>query len=241
MTVKDSQERYIIRPVQIAEQVKRVCVGVAYTVFETLDGHLYAWGDNHFHQASKDELEVITIPKQIPIPKNVTQFSCGYDHNLALTVDNELYEWGKDVVDINGVQDISIPRKVNLPTNVKLKYFAAGAFSSWVVTESNEVYFWGYILPAELYGPTVTKANTSVLHKDESIEGISISTNHVILWTNKNQIYALGNNKVSSMSFHALKSSSTHNLVITQPFLDRISFPLHDLWNSLVEEQLNLL
>ncbi|KAH9716743.1 putative UVB-resistance protein UVR8 [Citrus sinensis] len=131
------------------------CIQVgAHKSFFTFDcsetGCVYATGLNDFGQLGISEnigysLEPLRISG---LKKEVVQISTGYHHSSAITVDGELYMWGKNSNGQLGLgkkaaKVIPIPTKVECLSGIFTKQAALGFEQSVAVTGGGKVLSWG--------------------------------------------------------------------------------------------------
>jgi len=94
------QEPHLVDPIgpPLTEKLVRdVCFGAAHTIFLCTDGSLYSIGRNYEGQLGLgSDVENSPQPRLVIdlASKVVSKISCGGNHNIALTQDNEIYVWG---------------------------------------------------------------------------------------------------------------------------------------------------
>ncbi|XP_051115281.1 ultraviolet-B receptor UVR8 isoform X3 [Andrographis paniculata] len=127
-----------------------VACGGAHTVFLTENGDVYATGLNDFGQLGISDFQNYAIkPLRISsIPKRIIKISAGYHHSAAITVDGELYVWGKNANGQLGLGKkaeniIPLPRKVECLDGVTIKSVSLGFEHSIAVTDKGEALSWG--------------------------------------------------------------------------------------------------
>ncbi|KAH9716738.1 putative UVB-resistance protein UVR8 [Citrus sinensis] len=130
--------------------LKALACGGAHTLFLTETGCVYATGLNDFGQLGISEnigysLEPLRISG---LKKEVVQISTGYHHSSAITVDGELYMWGKNSNGQLGLgkkaaKVIPIPTKVECLSGIFTKQAALGFEQSVAVTGGGKVLSWG--------------------------------------------------------------------------------------------------
>ncbi|KAL9462616.1 hypothetical protein AB3S75_000587 [Citrus x aurantiifolia] len=130
--------------------LKALACGGAHTLFLTETGCVYATGLNDFGQLGISEnigysLEPLRISG---LKKEVVQISTGYHHSSAITVDGELYMWGKNSNGQLGLgkkaeKVIPIPTKVECLSGIFTKQAALGFEHSVAVTGGGKVLSWG--------------------------------------------------------------------------------------------------
>ncbi|XP_070030462.1 ultraviolet-B receptor UVR8 isoform X4 [Nicotiana sylvestris] len=82
------------------------------------------------------------------LPKEIVKVSAGYHHSSAITVDGELYMWGKNTNGQLGLGKkaatiLSTPSKVEFLTGVTVKIISLGFEHSIAVTDKGETLSWG--------------------------------------------------------------------------------------------------
>lgn len=84
--------------IAIRRPIQRVTCGADHTLALTVDGTVYAWGDNTRGQCgTRAATSIVSIPHQVRFHKRsepVTYVSAGYFHSAAL-VGGELWVWGR--------------------------------------------------------------------------------------------------------------------------------------------------
>ncbi|KAL0300268.1 UNVERIFIED_CONTAM: Ultraviolet-B receptor UVR8, partial [Sesamum angustifolium] len=82
------------------------------------------------------------------IPKKIIKIAAGYHHSAAITVDGELYVWGKNANGQLGLgkkaeKIIPLPRKIECLDGVAIKMVSLGFEHSIAVTDNGEALSWG--------------------------------------------------------------------------------------------------
>ncbi|KAM6590352.1 hypothetical protein CsatA_012957 [Cannabis sativa] len=130
--------------------LRAIACGGAHTLFLTETGRVYATGLNDFGQLGiSDDATYSAEPLEVSgLPKEIVRISAGYYHSGAITVDGELYMWGKNA---NGQLGLGkrAPKAVPFPTKVEsligltIKMAALGSEHSVAVTDGGEALSWG--------------------------------------------------------------------------------------------------
>ncbi|GAB2218566.1 hypothetical protein Droror1_Dr00001793 [Drosera rotundifolia] len=130
--------------------VRSVACGGAHTLFLTESGRVYASGLNDFGQLGiSDEKNYIMEPVEVcGLPKEISQISAGYTHSCAITVDGELYVWGKNSSGQLGLgksapKVVARPTKVDCLTGTIVKMVSLGSEHSVAITDEGLALSWG--------------------------------------------------------------------------------------------------
>ncbi|KAL1347018.1 hypothetical protein AAHE18_08G228200 [Arachis hypogaea] len=132
--------------------LKSIACGGAHTLFLTDDGFVYATGLNDFGQVGISEgKQYFVEPVRVLVDeKKIMHIAAGYNHSCAITVDGELYMWGKNTSGQLGLgKNAEAPNIVPLPTKVEhldgisIKMTALGSEHSMAVSDGGEAFSWG--------------------------------------------------------------------------------------------------
>ncbi len=129
-----------------------ISCGNAHNMAITNLNELYGWGRNNYgqlglsnHQMGLRNDPYYVLPIKINIP-DVISASCGHNHTMALTINKEIYAWGKnDDRDQfrgqwNNCANCDTPQKINLENIYMVK---CGGFHTMAITTDNKLYAWG--------------------------------------------------------------------------------------------------
>ena len=128
-----------LKPVQIMEDVKAVCIGNACSAAIKTDNSLWMWGSNtcgRLGQSGKD----ISIP--VEVMKDVESVSFGALHSAAIKTDGSLWTWGDNSRGQLGngtMTDSSVPVRIMN----KVKSVSLGATHSAAIKTDGSLWIWG--------------------------------------------------------------------------------------------------
>lgn len=132
------------------QSLREIACGGAHTLFLTENGRVYATGLNDFGQLGiSDDRSYTTEPLIVSgLPKKVVKISAGYHHCSAITVDGDLYMWGKNSDGQLGLGKkaaklVTLPSKVECLNGVSIKIASLGSEHSVAVTDKGEALSWG--------------------------------------------------------------------------------------------------
>ncbi|CAL0319756.1 unnamed protein product [Lupinus luteus] len=132
------------------QTLKSIACGGAHTLFLTDDGCVYATGLNDSGQLGVSESKQYSMePLQVlGHEKKFVQISAGYNHSCAITVDGELYMWGKNTSGQLGLgkkapNTVPWPTKVEYLNGITIKMAALGSEHSLAISDGGEAFSWG--------------------------------------------------------------------------------------------------
>ncbi len=168
------------------------------------DGSLWAWGENSFGKLgiNKDDNEVVfkTTPTLVSAGpwKSV---AIGYEHTLGLQENGKLYAWGRNNVGQLGLGVANTnhyisPQEITSPSWTSIKAIAANHYSSFVITNENKIYGWGYNLSGQLgIGDNTSTVNpTQEFSNSTNWKSIYTGAYHIIAVKNDNTLWSWGLN-----------------------------------------------
>uniref|UniRef100_A0A2P2K1N2 RCC1-like domain-containing protein n=1 Tax=Rhizophora mucronata TaxID=61149 RepID=A0A2P2K1N2_RHIMU len=127
-----------------------IACGGAHTLVLTDTGRVYAAGLNDFGQLGvSDNIAYSMEPLEVSgLQKEIVQISAGYYHSCAITVDGELYMWGKNSNGQLGLgkkaeKVVPAPTKVECLNGITIKTIALASEHSVAVTGEGEALSWG--------------------------------------------------------------------------------------------------
>ncbi|KAK1587622.1 hypothetical protein Q3G72_014941 [Acer saccharum] len=224
------------------QSLKAIACGGAHTLFLTETGRVYATGLNDFGQLgiqkntsyALDPLEVSGLGKEI------LQISAGYHHSSAITVDGELYMWGKNSNGQLGLGKkaanvIPVPTKVECLSGIFIKLAALGSEHSVAVTDAGRVLSWGeggsgrlghgqessilgFLRSTSEYTPRLIK----------KLEGVKVKTAaagllHSACIDENGCVFIFGERTVDKMVFQDRNNATTPSLVSKLPYSEDVS------------------
>ncbi|RDX76602.1 Ultraviolet-B receptor UVR8, partial [Mucuna pruriens] len=146
----DSQWKPVVCPALRTQTLKAVACGGAHTLFLTDDGCVYATGLNDFGQLGVSESKRYSVEplRVFGEEKKIVQISAGYNHSCAITVDGELYMWGKNTSGQLGLGKrapniVPLPTKVEYLDGINIKMAALGSEHSVAISDGGEAFSWG--------------------------------------------------------------------------------------------------
>ena len=119
------------------------------------DGELYskgkgdALGRKSYLNEEKKQMQEVIFTYNLGKKIIINDMSCGYNHVLALTNDNQVYGWGENkyhqVTPRKSEKFIELPIIVNITPYMKIFLLIAEKNSSFAIGENNKIISWGEI------------------------------------------------------------------------------------------------
>ncbi|XP_051115280.1 ultraviolet-B receptor UVR8 isoform X2 [Andrographis paniculata] len=219
-----------------------VACGGAHTVFLTENGDVYATGLNDFGQLGISDFQNYAIkPLRISsIPKRIIKISAGYHHSAAITVDGELYVWGKNANGQLGLGKkaeniIPLPRKVECLDGVTIKSVSLGFEHSIAVTDKGEALSWGGGESGRLghgHGSSIFGFQTSSSEYTprliKGLEGIKVKSVaagmlHSTCICENGCVYFFGERELGKWGFGKAKSATTPSMISPLPTSEEVA------------------
>ncbi|KAI3472760.1 hypothetical protein Pfo_031077 [Paulownia fortunei] len=222
--------------------LKEIACGGAHTLFLTENGDVYATGLNDFGQLGISESQNYTTePLRVSsIPKRIIKISAGYHHSAAITVDGELYIWGKNANGQLGLgkkaeKIIPLPRKVECLDGVAIKTTSLGFEHSIAATVKGEALSWGggesgrlghghessilgFQKSSSEYTPRLIKGLEGV-----KVKSVSAGMLHSACISENGSVYFFGERELGKWGFGKAKSATTPSTISTLPFSEEVA------------------
>ncbi len=129
--------------------------GSSHSLLLTIDGSVFAWGENGWGQLGDDTTinQTAGVWVRLPAGARITAIAAGDSHSLALTADGRVYAWGDNGWGELGtpagqtcsgmVICIPSPVLVRFPAGMRATAIAAGGAHSLALMADGSVYAWG--------------------------------------------------------------------------------------------------
>jgi RCC1 and BTB domain-containing protein len=171
-------------------------------------GELFSWGHNGYGQLGVgNQFGVTPIQVSLGISNvKVIQVACGSHHSLALTSDGDVFAWGYSncgQVGLGITTNQTTPRRVQ--TNIGGKFcvkIACGQTSSMALTQTGELYSWGYNGNGQLGVGNSSNQPTPI--RVTSLQGqvvtqIACGYAHALALTKAGELYSWGSNSYGQL------------------------------------------
>lgn len=192
------------------ETVTEVSAGEYHSIALTAGGKVYVWGKNDFSQLG---LPSSIASKNTPVEVTgfvgvVKSIYAGSFHNFAVISDGSVYAWGWNASSQLGLGDSTdrdTPTQITGLIGVKVVAMSAGNESSFAVTDTGDVYAWGFNGMGTLglgiggAGTNRTRPKLNMVLGSAKIKSISSSKVHSLVVTDTGIVYAWGSNSFEQL------------------------------------------
>ncbi|XP_062310065.1 semaphorin-4E-like [Osmerus eperlanus] len=118
-----------------SRKICQVACGERHSLFALEDGSVAACGVNDYGQIGSGFPENAAVPRMVEGLENVLDITCGANHNLALTADGILFQWGCGRACGNLRRNILSPEEVMSPGSA-VRAMAGGYWHSVLLTDN---------------------------------------------------------------------------------------------------------
>jgi alpha-tubulin suppressor-like RCC1 family protein len=192
---------------------------------------IYSWGFGKYGQVGVRNLNYSLSPIKLDLGTNeIFQVSGGEFHSFVLTVDHDLYTFGKNTFGQLGLghNDLVIePIFHPITSKLKITQIYCGGEHTIALSQTNEFYSWGLNIFGQLgLGDEINRnkpelVNIKTMESDEIICFIAAGAQHSLISTNKNNIYTCGFGKnyalghADNMNKNEFTKIDNSNILIT--------------------------
>ncbi len=214
-------------PQHVMDDVKDVIVGGGPFVFAIkLNGDVYAWGKNQHCQLglggtynTDSDTNYISYPEQLSLNFNVKQIVCGNSFALILDDNGNVYGAGSNEYGQLGLESsytkssvVSTFTKIDILSGKNIVMIAASGYTSYALTDTNELYSFGDNYYGELgTNSEVKHPNDSALNKCliDNVIAVSASDSNALALTSDNKVYSWGRNQYSQLGVEWYSETSS--------------------------------
>ncbi|MFZ5948284.1 MAG: T9SS type A sorting domain-containing protein [Stygiobacter sp.] len=191
------------------KKIIQVASGVSHSFALSSDGKAYGWGYGNAGQlGNNDWTSVNTLPTEVTTSgalngKIIKQIACGDYHTIALTIDGQVYSWGRNdygQLGNSNQQNSNVPVKT-LGLAKTIIQIAAGSRHSVALASDGTIFTWGNNDYGQLGdGNKTTIKNLPIeVNQTGSLSGktviqVAAGSNHTLALTSDGLVYAWGNN-----------------------------------------------
>ena len=177
--------------------ISQISSGGIHNLALSMDGKVYAWGDNNIGQLGDGTTNNSNVPVAVKTNgtdmdgKTIIQVSAGEEHTIALDAEGNIYEWGT----MFGIYSrITIPRLLDvvgtvIANKIITKVVAGNRYSAAIASDGT-VYAWGDNSNFGINSKTPVKLDFF----GKNIESISLGDSHALAIASDGTVYAWGNN-----------------------------------------------
>lgn len=238
----ESQWRPVVCSALAKDNLRSIACGGAHTLFLTESGQVYASGLNDSGQLGvSDEKPYALDPVEISaLPMEIKQISAGYSHSCAITVDGEMYMWGKNSSGQLGLgktaqKVVSLPTKVEHLNGMRIDAVALGSEHSVAATDEGVALSWGggrsgrlghghqssmlgFLQSSSEYTPRLIKSLERV-----KVKNVAAGLLHSACIDENGCMFIFGERAMDKLGFGKPNNSTTPLMMKEIPFCDKIA------------------
>ncbi|CAA7027055.1 unnamed protein product [Microthlaspi erraticum] len=238
----ESQWRPSVCSALTDHSIRAIACGGAHTLFLTETRRVFATGLNDFGQLGVSDVETHAMePLEVSgLEKDILHISAGYNHSAAITVDGELYMWGKNSSGQLGLgkkaaRVVPVPTKVQALHGITIKSVALGSEHSIAVTDGGEVLSWGGGGSGRL-GHGHESSFLGILRSSseftprliKELEGIKVKNVaagllHSACTDENGSAFMFGERSINKMGFGGVRNATTPSIISEVPYADEIA------------------
>ncbi|XP_010423034.1 PREDICTED: ultraviolet-B receptor UVR8-like isoform X1 [Camelina sativa] len=222
--------------------IRAVACGGAHTLFLTETRRVFATGLNDCGQLGVSDVQSHAMePLEVSgLEKDILHISAGYYHSAAITVDGELYMWGKNSSGQLGLgkkaaRVVRVPTKVQALDGITIQTVALGSEHSVAVTDGGEVLSWGgggsgrlgHGHQSSLFG--ILRSNSEYTPRlIKELEGIKVKNVAAGLLqsacTDDNgSAFMFGERSINKMGFGGVRNATIPSIISEVPYADEVA------------------
>ncbi|KAF2071803.1 hypothetical protein CYY_006887 [Polysphondylium violaceum] len=206
------------------QKVVQVAAGWGHSLALTENGNIYSWGWTQGAQTGQGYSSdtPIPIPKRIETLGKCKQIHSGFDHCMAISVDNDVYVWGSNEfgqLGLGHTNNQSTPTKLdNIKVDAHTKVSLGFGHSLIVDQQGNQLYSFGLNGNGQL-----GLGNKQNYHTPQRVEfdfdqqticQVSAGRAHSAALTNNGRLYLWGNASKGKLGHGSVSPDETHPIEI---------------------------
>ncbi|CAH2073475.1 unnamed protein product [Thlaspi arvense] len=238
----ESQWRPAVCSALSDHSIRALACGGAHTLFLTETRRVFATGLNDCGQLGISDGKTHAMePLEVSgLEKDIQHISAGYYHSAAITVDGELYMWGKNSSGQLGLgkkaaRVVHVPTKVQALHGITIKSVALGSEHSVAVTDGGEVLSWGgggsgrlgHGHESSFFG--ILRSNSEFTPRlIKELEGIKVKNVaagllHSACTDENGSAFMFGEKSINKMGFGGVRNATTPSIVNEVPYADEVA------------------
>jgi RCC1 and BTB domain-containing protein len=220
------------------KQIVKICFGHNHVLVLTKSGECYSCGRNIEGQLGNGTTTQSNVFNKIDglVNKFVNDISCGHLHSIVLTQTGEVYAFGynnRGELGVGNNTNQLIPTLVNGFNSEKIIAISCGTYHSLALTESGQLYSWGFNSVNQLGDGTNANRNTPTkvsLAEEVIVKKIVCGKSHSLALSNMGEIYAFGNNTCGQLGIgNKTNQNNSFKLNIKSKIIDIYSDIMNDI------------
>ena len=204
--------------------ISKISAGGDHSLFQNNKGEIFACGYNQYGGCGLGHFNSpqITPSLILNVPANIAQFGCGYEHNLFLDSEGNVFsvgnnEYGQLGLGHNTNQNV-LSKIPNIPP---IKIISCLRASCYLIDFEGNIWSFGYNNCGQLgHGDTTNKNEPKIINTLKDIQQISYGCCglHFLAKNSQNQIFATGYNRYGQLGTGDTQSLSIPKEINSQYF-----------------------
>ena len=209
--------------------ISKISLGALHSLFQNDEGEIYSCGSNNSGELGLSSSGIVTTPILIPnLPSDIVQFVCGYNHNLFLDSEGNVYSFGERFYGQLGREDNK--QNISIPNIPPIRTISCVGYSSFLIDFEGNLWSFGYNKYGQLgHGNTQNRNVPTKVENLKDIQQISYGCwgHHVLVKDSQNKIFAMGHNGCGQLGTGDISD------LIAPKEMDAKYFPI---WGELISQ-----
>ncbi len=180
-----------------------VAAGLGHSIALKSDGSVYAWGSDDYGQLGDDVAYAGKLTANNPVAalgyEGVVKIAVGFEHNLALKSDGNVFSWGDNFYGELGIMQnlTSAPLPIQVLSLSDVRDVAAGSYHSVAARNDGTVWAAGFNNNGQLGNGDNSHQDTNVFQQISGIDSVvSVAAGHwhTLALDNNGDVWGWGDN-----------------------------------------------
>nr|QBK90288.1 MAG: F-box and regulator of chromosome condensation repeat protein [Pithovirus LCPAC102] len=193
-------------------RVKKVSHGVNHTIIIDKNDVLWSLGFGNVGQLGLgNNIDNKNIYTKLKFEHKVKSVSCGFEHNMLIDENDELWGFGYNAYGQLGLghnENINIPTKI--PFNYKVKIISCGGNHTMIIDKNNELWSFGDNMCGQLGLCHNEDINIPIkIPLKNKVKSVSCGNEYTILIDINDEIWSFGNNELGQLGLGDTNDTNT--------------------------------
>lgn len=189
-------------PIRVGQALyQQVSAGGAHSAAIDRDGRLWTWGQNTYGQLGDGGVDTTDVPKHIMAGTQFIAVAAGPYHTAAIDAGGNLWTWGGNAYgQLGDGTNLTqpTPQKIDVwdvgLTSLKFRQVAVGTTNTAAITESGDLYVWGWNGYGQVGDGSAADQSTPVKIPGPGYAHVSLNEWHGLAVKQDGSLWAWGSN-----------------------------------------------